>query len=426
MALSWPVSWPRPGVLLAFLSFILLVAPGRLAVAGEPSPWERFQADWPGTGAGGRGAALARLLDHVRGLGGVVCSGDTMTFFHLVPGTRRLPRVELCGDFTGWGPPVRMTRFADTRLFTFTLPGLPLDTRLEYKFRVGGEERLDPLNPITVPNGIGGTNSVAIMPGYRRPAPLAPGSTRLAGRLETHEFRSRISRTVRQVAVYLPPGYRREPQRRFPTVYVHDGGAYLRYAGAAVVVDRLVTLGRIEPLIAVFVDPVDRWTEYDSNAVFTRMFVEELVGFVDGRYRTVCRADRRLVLGASMGGRISLHLAASYPGVFGLVASQSGAFGRARRNPVAALAGGPLTPIRVYADVGLFDLKGGRLGLLDENRALRKVLETRRYPLLYREFAGGHNYTCWADQLPTIFEHFFGTGAGPAVCPPGRGGGKGT
>ena len=46
----------------------------------------------------------------------------------------------------------------------------------------------------------------------------------LTGNIQQHpQFESRILRNTRDVQVYLPPGYRRSRQRRYPVLYLHDG-----------------------------------------------------------------------------------------------------------------------------------------------------------------------------------------------------------
>ncbi|MEO6486852.1 MAG: alpha/beta hydrolase-fold protein, partial [Thermoanaerobaculia bacterium] len=43
------------------------------------------------------------------------------------------------------------------------------------------------------------------------------------GRFERVPFESRSLNAIRDVTVYLPPGYDERPDRRYPVLYMHDG-----------------------------------------------------------------------------------------------------------------------------------------------------------------------------------------------------------
>jgi len=58
-----------------------------------------------------------------------------------------------------------------------------------------------------------------------------------------------------QYRVYLPDGY--QSLENLPVMYVTDGQGYIRRGRMPVVLDRLIRAERIEPVIAVFVDPRD-------------------------------------------------------------------------------------------------------------------------------------------------------------------------
>ncbi|MEO6264301.1 MAG: alpha/beta hydrolase-fold protein [Luteimonas sp.] len=161
---------------------------------------------------------------------------------------------------------------------------------------------------------------------------------------------------ARSVDIWLPPGYGRDPSRRYPVVYMHDGqnlfDPALSYGGVDWGVDetmtRLIAQGRIREAIVVGVwnTPL-RFAEYmpqqavtaaqvpmlagmpallreqlRSDAYLT-FLVEELKPFVDAEFRTLPGRDDTFVMGSSMGGLISLYAASEYPDVFGGAAGVS-------------------------------------------------------------------------------------------------------
>ncbi len=141
---------------------------------------------------------------------------------------------------------------------------------------------------------------------------------------------------VRDLPVYLPPGYARE-DRRYPTVYFL---AAFMGSGAMELnqnpfdetlqqrLDRLILAGRIPEMIVVLPDPMTRYggSQFLNSSATGRYsdYLLELVQFVDARYRTRADRDHRALLGKSSGGFGALIHAMRFPEWFGLVADHSG------------------------------------------------------------------------------------------------------
>lgn len=142
---------------------------------------------------------------------------------------------------------------------------------------------------------------------------------------------------VRRVPVYLPPGYDAS-NARYPVVFVLTG-----FTGRGTMLlndapwdetlpqrmDRLIAEGKVQPMILVMPDCFTRigGSQYlNSPAVgqYEDHVVQELVQFVDKKYRTIANRDHRAVVGKSSGGYGSVILTMRHPDVFGLMASHSG------------------------------------------------------------------------------------------------------
>lgn len=203
----------------------------------------------------------------------------------------------------------------------------------------------------------------------------------------------------RLVRVYLPPSYEREPNRRFPVLYVHDGQNAFTTVGTNVAfgwgnweldktVNDLCAAGRMQEILVVAVDcSRERFLDYRGPAYgytgaelksinrpppapgddsryegYKRFLIDELKPRIDGDYRTLTNAANTGVLGSSMGGICSLALAWERPDVFGRAASLSGAFWVERTNFLANVVGrfrGNPKPVRLYLDSGVCDFSGG-------------------------------------------------------------------
>lgn len=72
-------------------------------------------------------------------------------------------RVNLFGNFNGWNRENLLMKYDNsTKLYSLSVPLQP--GRYQYKFYIGGAEILDPANPDSIPNGLGGFNSVITVP----------------------------------------------------------------------------------------------------------------------------------------------------------------------------------------------------------------------------------------------------------------------
>ncbi len=162
---------------------------------------------------------------------------------------------------------------------------------------------------------------------------------------------------ARTIDVWLPPSYGRDPNRRYPVLYMHDGqnlfDPALSYTGVDWDIDgamtRLIERGEVREAIVVGIwNTPRRFAEYMPRAPvngdtvpsgipgrdpgrtadivsddYLRFVVEELKPFIDARYRTQAGRDDTLVMGSSMGGLISLYALAKYPQVFGAAGAVS-------------------------------------------------------------------------------------------------------
>jgi glucoamylase len=320
--------------------------------------------------------------------------GEEVTFIYRGPAKQ----VEVVGDFTGWSPAglaLRELHGARARVIRLKFPKA---SRLEYKLIADGEWILDPLNPNRNDNGLDGENSNLTGPDYR-PTPFAAARDDLRGRLESLTL---PGADKRKVQVYLPPGYE-HGAARYPVLYMQDGTQFIRLGRAAEIADRTISEGKLEPFIIVFVDPVERNKEYWADDRFADWMARTLVPLVDSRYRTRATRDARALMGASLGGTISVWTALRHPELFARVGGQSSALQIDEERAVTALSKldddtRRRYPLRFYFDAGQFEHPIPELA-----RRAVVMLAARGYPVTYREAPVGHNYTAWRDRLADAY-----------------------
>ncbi len=132
----------------------------------------------------------------------------------------------------------------------------------------------------------------------------------------------------RRVSVYLPPGYE-QSAKRYPVIYFLHG--FLWSDSLLVnsdkinrIFDRAIRLKKIKPVIVVMPDEstVFKGSFYansKSSGNWSDFTSEELVNFIDSRYRTIPNRDSRGISGHSMGGNGALRNAILHPEVFSSV-----------------------------------------------------------------------------------------------------------
>ncbi|HYY56235.1 MAG TPA: alpha/beta hydrolase-fold protein [Pyrinomonadaceae bacterium] len=165
------------------------------------------------------------------------------------------------------------------------------------------------------------------------------------GRIAVERIESRVlsgnplgDPATRELFVYLPPSYERERQRRFAVVYCLTGftgrGQMLLNSqpftpNLAERMDNLIARGHVGEMIVVMPDCFTRLggSQYINSTATGRYedhLVEEIVPFVDARFRTHPRREGRAVMGKSSGGYGALVHAMRHADVFSAAASHSG------------------------------------------------------------------------------------------------------
>jgi Putative esterase len=174
---------------------------------------------------------------------------------------------------------------------------------------------------------------------------VRPWAVEPAGRWEELVFESRTLRDnpltdphERPLWVYLPPGYDDEPEHRYPCVYLIQGltGQLDSWRNRAPfrrnfpeLADELFASGEAAPCLVVW---VDCWTSLggsqflDSPATgrYHSYLCDEVVPFVDERYRTLPAAGHRGIAGKSSGGYGAMVTPMLRPDLFGGSATHAG------------------------------------------------------------------------------------------------------
>jgi enterochelin esterase-like enzyme len=267
----------------------------------------------------------------------------------------------------------------------------------------------DPANPLRA-DGPFGEKSVVEFPGYHPPAWLARTGRRPAPATTGLAVPSRVLGARVPVEVWRSPGgRRRRPGDPLPMLVVHDGPEYARYASLLEFLTVATGDGRLPPMRAALLAPVDRNEHYSASPAWSRALVSEVLPAL-GALAPTPPGRRYLVgMGASLGGLAALAAARTGPASFGGLFLQSGSFFRQRfdrqesgfprfrritrfMGTVVGAAAWP-DPIPVSLTCGTGEENRSN------NAATAAALARQGYPVALNEIRDAHTWIGWRDAL---------------------------
>ncbi len=245
---------------------------------------------------------------------------------------------------------------------------------------------------------------------------------------------SKILKSDRKYAVYLPPDYETS-ERSYPILYLLHGAGddqtgWVQFGEVLRITDTAINDGTATPMIIVMPDAdtgkrgyfnVGEWKYEDY-------FFEELMPYVEQKYRVKSDKRYRAVAGLSMGGGGTFMYALHHPELFSSACPLSAYVGpltleelkdRLKRsdeklsdsqvqqffdqhNAISLIESVPIEKIksvRWYIDCGDDDF------LYEGNSKVHIAMRKKDIPHEYRVRNGGHNWTYWREALPTVLTY---------------------
>jgi S-formylglutathione hydrolase FrmB len=174
---------------------------------------------------------------------------------------------------------------------------------------------------------------------------MLPWSLETKGRYDEHRFESEVLKGnplgdphTRPLWVYVPPGYDADSERRYPSIYEIQGltGQLDMWRNRTAfrknfpeLLDEAMAAGEIPPCIVVF---VDCWTSFGGSQFldsagtgrYHTYLCDEVVPWVDERYRTIGDRDHRGIVGKSSGGYGAMVTPMLRPDLWGGLATHAG------------------------------------------------------------------------------------------------------
>jgi predicted alpha/beta superfamily hydrolase len=264
---------------------------------------------------------------------------------------------------------------------------------------------------------------------------LAAGEGTPHPRLRLHrDFPSVYLPDKRNLIVYLPPGYDKQPERAYPVLYLNDGQNLFDPRTSFIPgqtwqvrehADAAIRAGEVEPLIIVGIyNTPARLSEYTHEhnwqmggghaAEYGLTLTKEILPWIATQYRVRTDRESTGLGGSSLGGLVSLYLGLRYPTWFGKLAVLSPSVWWNNKSILGYL--NELAPAvwdrpRVWLDVGD---KEGRKTVHDVEALNRRLKANHWKPgdtLHYEKVHDGtHDEASWSRRVRAMLRFLFPAG----------------
>jgi enterochelin esterase family protein len=327
--------------------------------------------------------------------------------------------VTVSGDF---GSDADM-RKSDDGIWSVTVGPLDPESYVYY-FTVDSVRLVDPSNPqVKIGYVTTTTTSLVTVPGDH--AAFYDVQDVPHGEIRTLLYRSKSNGVIRELTVYVPPGYDQARNRVYPVLYLlhgfaNDHHSWHRYGRANDILDNLLAQRKIEPFLVVM--PLGyggAQVNGDGTGVppsgdvrgdvtlYERDLLEDVIPMIERTFRT--RPDRRhrAIVGFSMGGGQAGRIGLRHLETFSHVGIMSaGMAGGRDTEPMATLAANAAKANKL---IDLLWIACGREDTaLKGAKTLHDTLEQVGIEHTFLETEGAHHWRVWRrylrDLAPLLFK----------------------
>lgn len=253
--------------------------------------------------------------------------------------------------------------------------------------------------------------------------------------IDNLSMKSKILKSDRKYAIYLPPGYETS-ERSYPILYLLHGAGddhtgWVQFGEVQHIADKFINNGDATAMIIVMPDGNTGRRGYFNDIKgdwnYEDFFFDEFLPFIEKKYRVKAEKRYRAISGLSMGGGGTLMYALHHPELFSSACPLSAYVGPLsadeaknrvkkdsprssdseietyyqRHNGLSLINAVPdslKTAVRWYIDCGDDDF------LYEGNSLIHIAMKKKEIPHEYRVREGGHTWTYWRTALPDVLQ----------------------
>jgi len=333
-----------------------------------------------------------------------IAADGRVTFRLYAPSARE---VVLTGEFME-GP--RKLELTGEGVWSVTVG--PIEPEIyHYTFTMDGVRTIDPANA-RVKIGSTASTLASVLevrgdtPAFYDARPVPHGD------LRQHWYQSTSLGSTRRLTVYTPPSYDRDSATRYPVVYLLHGAnaddeAWGHLGRVNLILDNLLADGKIKPFIVVMpfgygAPPGSPDARSRNTELFGKDLIDDVIPYVESRYRVSTTREDRALVGLSMGGGQALSIGLNRLDLFSHVGGFSSGLGATPdfAKNYATIVSSPAdanTKLRLlWIGCGTED------GAFKASKSLSEFLTTHNVKHTFRETAGAHTWMVWRRYMHEI------------------------
>jgi enterochelin esterase-like enzyme len=238
----------------------------------------------------------------------------------------------------------------------------------------------------------------------------------------------------RSIHIYLPPGYYKDTDKRYPVLYVHDGKSVFEQSDWSkeslnmhTQADALISQGKIRELIIVGIDNIgdNRIAEYalwdgveqgapvhGLGQYHEDFILNDVKPFIDRNFRTLSDRENTALMGESIGGFSAFNTGFRHPEVFSKLAMQSPYLGWGDGKLYGMLSDGPYKeklPFKIWIDVGATEGSFVDMAAQGINLLMQNGYRYGEDLFAYEAPGGAHSDKYWGERVESILLYFYGS-----------------
>ncbi len=329
--------------------------------------------------------------------------------------------VSVSGDF---GPDAEMEK-DENGIWSVTVGPLAPEEYV-YFYLLDGVRLLDPYNPRVKIGYVISTTTSLLKVQAKEPAFYEVQDVP-HGEIRTHIYKSESNGVVRELTVYVPPGYDENTQKQYPVLYLlhgyaNDQNSWHRYGRANDILDNLLAKGEIDPFLVVMplgyggaringdgtgIPPEGGGRFGGDGDLYERDIIEDVIPLIEEKYCVIADREHRAIVGFSMGGGQAGRYGLGNLDMFSNIGIMSAGLGGGTNvEPLKTLAA---NPDKANELIDLLWIGCGRddfafSGAKSTSDALKEI----GIEHTFRETEGEHHWRVWRRYLrelaPQLFE----------------------
>lgn len=239
------------------------------------------------------------------------------------------------------------------------------------------------------------------------------------GTITKLEFESSYFIEPRVINLYKPYGHSKDSSP-YGFIALTDGYDYINVLKAEQVLNNLIADKKIPPIVAIFIDTIDkRSQDLSCNDLFCSSVANEMIPWLREKYNLSEEPQNAIIGGLSLGGLTATYMGLKHSEVFGNVLCQSGSFWykptksdekkecqvelEKRSSELDCWMSdqiklSPKLPLKFYMNIGVLENKQT---MINNSLNVKNTLESLGYHVDFEFFKSGHDYLSWGQTLAT-------------------------